>query len=152
MSVPIVLTVDGNRREIDADPGMSLLYALRDQLGLDNPRFGCGLGQCGACTVHIEGAPVRSCSIPVGEVSGAVTTLAGLGSPDHMHKLQQAFVTEQATQCGYCLNGWIMTAAAILQEKPDASELDITTGLAGLKCRCGAHMSILRAVLRAARA
>lgn len=149
----IILNVDGRRHAIDADPDMPLLYALRDHLELDNPRFGCGLGQCGACTVQVDGMPTRSCSLPVASVGAAeVTTLAGLGTPDHPHVLQSAFIHEQATQCGYCLNGWMMTAAALLRDRPHASEADIRERLSGLKCRCGSHLSILRAVLRAAQA
>jgi nicotinate dehydrogenase subunit A len=153
VSTHIILEIDGRRQAIDADPAMPLLYALRDHLGLDNPRFGCGLGQCGACTVLVDGEPTRSCSLPVSAVgTGKVVTLAGLGTPEHPHPLQTAFIHEQATQCGYCLNGWIMTAAALLRDKPHAAEAELRDGLAGLKCRCGAHMSILRAIVRAARA
>jgi aerobic-type carbon monoxide dehydrogenase small subunit (CoxS/CutS family) len=148
-----VLDIDGQQRVIDADPGMPLLYALRDHLQLNNPRFGCGLGQCGACTVHLDGDPRRSCMLPISAVGGAkVTTLAGLGSPEHPHPLQSAFIDEQATQCGYCMNGWVMTAAALLRDKPRATEAEIRDGLAGLQCRCGAHLSIVRAILRAAQA
>jgi aerobic-type carbon monoxide dehydrogenase small subunit (CoxS/CutS family) len=149
----IVLDIDGRQRAIDADPAMPLLYALRDHLQLDNPRFGCGLGQCGACTVQLDGAPRRSCMVPISALGGAkVTTLAGLGSPEHPHPLQAAFIEEQATQCGYCINGWMMTAAALLRDKPHATEAEIRAGLTGLQCRCGAHLSILRAILRAAQA
>ena len=153
MTERIVIEVDGSSHAIDADPAMPLLYALRDDLGLNNPRFGCGLGQCGACTVHVDGVAVRSCSLPLSEVKGGrITTLAGLGTAAAPHKLQLAFIEEQATQCGYCINGWLMTAAALLAEKPHASEAEIRDGLAGLKCRCGSHLSIMRAVLRAAQA
>jgi len=153
MTQHIVLDIDGQQYPVDADPDMPLLYALRDHLQLDNPRFGCGLGQCGACTVHVDGAPTRSCSLPISAVGTArIVTLAGLGTPDQPHVLQTAFIQEQATQCGYCLNGWIMTAAALLRDKPHATEADIRDGLSGLKCRCGAHLAILRAVTRAARA
>jgi len=148
-----VLEIDGTSHAIDAEPDMPLLYALRDDLGLNNPRFGCGLGQCGACTVHVDGVPVRSCSLPVSAVKGGrITTLAGLGTEAAPHKFQLAFIEEQATQCGYCLNGWMMTAAALLRDKPHASEAELREGLAGLKCRCGSHLSIMRAVVRAARA
>ena len=153
MTTHIVLDIDGRQHAIDADPDMPLLYALRDDLGLDNPRFGCGLGQCGACTVLVDGAPVRSCSLPVSAVgSSKVVTLAGLGTPQHPHALQSAFIQEQATQCGYCLNGWIMTAAALLRDNPHPTQADIRDGLAGVKCRCGSHLSILRAITRAAQA
>ena len=153
MTQHIVLDIDSQQHAVDADPDMPLLYALRDHLQLDNPRFGCGLGQCGACTVHVDGTPTRSCSLPISAVGTArIVTLAGLGTPEHPHVLQSAFIQEQATQCGYCLNGWIMTAAALLREKPHATEADIRDGLSGLKCRCGAHLAILRAVTRAARA
>ena len=152
MTERFVLEVDGKRHEVDAGAAMPLLYALRDDLELNNPRFGCGLGQCGACTVLLDGAPVRSCKLPLAEVKGAVTTLAGLGTEAAPHKLQLAFIEEQATQCGYCLNGWIMTAAALLRDNPHASEAELREGLAGLKCRCGSHLSIMRAVMRAARA
>jgi nicotinate dehydrogenase subunit A len=151
MTQHIVLDIDGQQHTVDADPDMPLLYALRDHLQFDNPRFGCGLGQCGACTVHVDGTPTRSCSLPISAVGTArIVTLAGLGTPEHPHVLQSAFIQEQATQCGYCLNGWIMTAAALLREKPHATEADIRDGLSGLKCRCGAHLAILRAVTRAA--
>ena len=153
MTQHIVVDIDGQQHAVDADPDMPLLYALRDHLQFDNPRFGCGLGQCGACTVHVDGAPTRSCSLPISAVGTArIVTLAGLGTPEHPHVLQSAFIQEQATQCGYCLNGWIMTAAALLRDKPHATEADIRDGLSGLKCRCGAHLAILRAVTRAARA
>jgi aerobic-type carbon monoxide dehydrogenase small subunit (CoxS/CutS family) len=153
MTIQIVLHIDGRQHAIDADPDMPLLYALRDHLQFDNPRFGCGLGQCGACTVHVDGTPTRSCSLPVSTVGTAkVVTLAGLGTPEHPHALQSAFIQEQATQCGYCMNGWIMTAAALLRDKPHPTEAEIRDGLAGLKCRCGAHLSILRAIARAAQA
>jgi len=132
---------------------MPLLYALRDELGFSNPRFGCGLAQCGACTVHVDGQPVRSCITPLSTVKGAkITTLAGLGTPEHPHPLQTAYVEEQVPQCGYCINGWIMTAAALLKATPHPSDQQIRDGLAGLKCRCGTHMAIIRAVKRAAQA
>ncbi len=154
MSQTINLKVDGASHALMVDdPDMPLLYALRDELGLNNPRFGCGLGQCGACTVHVDGAATRSCVTPLSSVGdSAVTTLAGLGTAAHPHPLQTAFITEQAMLCGYCLNGWLMTAAALLKDKPRASEADIRDGLSGLKCRCGAHMAMLRAVRRVAQA
>jgi aerobic-type carbon monoxide dehydrogenase small subunit (CoxS/CutS family) len=147
----IKLTVDGKDTTVDADPAMPLLYALRGELGLANPKFGCGRAQCGACTVHVDGAPTRSCVMPVSAVAGKkITTLSGLGTPAHPHPLQKAFVEEQVPQCGYCLNGWVMTAAAFLRDNPKPTDAEIRTALTGLKCRCGTHMAILRAVKRAA--
>ena len=151
MTERIRLVVDGKPTEVDADPAMPLLYALRSDLGLANPKFGCGLAQCGACTVHVDGRPTRSCVMPVGAVKGKkITTLAGLGTPDKPHPLQAAYVAEQVPQCGYCTSGWIMTAAALLRDTPKPSDKQIRQTLAGLKCRCGTHMAILRAVKRAA--
>jgi nicotinate dehydrogenase subunit A len=145
------IRVDGRAHTIDADADMPLLYALRDDLGLPNPHFGCGLSQCGACTVHINGRAVRSCSTPIAEAAGqAVTTLNGLGTPEKPHPVQKAFLDEQVPQCGYCINGWVMTAAAFLDTKKKPTEAEIKTALAGLKCRCGTHTAILRAVKRAA--
>jgi aerobic-type carbon monoxide dehydrogenase small subunit (CoxS/CutS family) len=154
MSEHIVLHVNGTPRAIDIDDAeMPLLYALRGELGLNNPHFGCGLAQCGACTVHMNGVATRSCVTPVSTVVDAeITTLAGLRTPEHPHPLQQAYIDEQVPQCGYCINGWIMTAAALLKEKPHPTDAEIREGLSGLKCRCGTHMAILRAVKRAARA
>jgi aerobic-type carbon monoxide dehydrogenase small subunit (CoxS/CutS family) len=147
----IRLVVDGNPTQLDVDPAMPLLYALRSDLGLTNPKFGCGLAQCGACTVHVDGRPTRSCVTPVGAVKGkTVTTLAGLGTPEKPHPLQRAYVAEQVPQCGYCTSGWIMTAAALLRDKARPTDREIRDALAGLKCRCGTHMAILRAVKRAA--
>ena len=147
----INLDVNGKVHTIDADPDMPLLYALRDDLGLNNPHFGCGLAQCGACTVHLNGQPIRSCVTPVSAIgSGKVVTLAGLGTPEKPHAIQKAYVEEQVPQCGYCINGWIMTAAALLNEKKKPTEDEIKNALTGLKCRCGTHVSILRAVKRAA--
>ena len=153
MAQDITLNIDGKLHSISVDdPRMPLLYALRDELGFNNPRFGCGLGQCGACTVHIDGRAVRSCVTPVGSVGkGKVVTLAGLGTAEKPHPLQKAYVAEQVPQCGYCINGWIMTAAAMLGKNPKSSDKEIRDGLAGLKCRCGTHMAILRAVKRAAK-
>ena len=146
----INLDVNGKVQTIDADPDMPLLYALRDDLGLNNPHFGCGLAQCGACTVHLNGEPVRSCVLPVSAASGKrVTTIKGLGTPKKPHPLQAAYVEEQVPQCGYCINGWIMTAAAVLKKNPKASDAELRDALAGLKCRCGTHVSILRAIKRA---
>jgi aerobic-type carbon monoxide dehydrogenase small subunit (CoxS/CutS family) len=122
---------------------------LRDDLGMNNPQFGCGLAQCGACTVHLDGQAIRSCITPISDAQGQITTLSGLGTPDKPHPLQAAYVEEEVTQCGYCLNGWIMTSAALLKENPKPTEADIKDALTGIKCRCGTHMAIMRAVKRA---
>jgi len=152
MDKTIRLRVDGRAHDVHADPDMPLLYALRDDLALENPRFGCGLAQCGACTVHIDGKATRSCVTPVSFAEGRnVTTLSGLGTPEHPHPLQTAFAEEQAMQCGYCLNGWIMTAAELLQREKRPSRAQIKTALGSLICRCGSHVAILRAVERAAK-
>ncbi len=144
------LDVNGKVHTIDADPDMPLLYALRNELKLNNPHFGCGLAQCGACTVHVDGQAVRSCVTPVSAVSNAkVVTLAGLGTPEKPHPVQKAYVEEQVPQCGYCINGWIMTAAAFLDRNRKPTDAAIKEALTGLKCRCGTHMGILRAVKRA---
>jgi nicotinate dehydrogenase subunit A len=149
----IDLNVDGQAHTIEADADMPLLYALRDDLGLRNPRFGCGLSQCGACTVLINGEPVRSCVTAVNSVAGkSITTLNGIGTPDNPHKVQAAFIEEQVPQCGYCLNGWVMTSVALLEKNPHPSDAQIREALAGIKCRCGTHTAILRAVKRAAQA
>lgn len=147
---PLRITVNGKSQDVRASPDSPLLYVLRDELHLHGPRFGCGLGQCGACTVHLDGVAIRSCITPVSAVGNQrITTLEGLGSPDHLHPVQQAFVEEQALQCGYCINGWIMTAAAFLAKTPHPGDAEIRAALSGLICRCGTHMRILRAVKRA---
>jgi aerobic-type carbon monoxide dehydrogenase small subunit (CoxS/CutS family) len=146
----IRFTVDGKRVSVEAQPEMPLLYALRGELNLNNPHFGCGLAQCGACTVHVEGEPVRSCVLPVSAVGNKkVTTIAGLGTPEKPHPLQEAYVAEGVPQCGYCINGWVMTAAAALKKNPKASDAELREALAGLKCRCGTHVAIMRAIKRA---
>ena len=151
MGEKIELMVNGRREVVGVEPQTPLLYVLRNDLGLAGPKFGCGLGQCGACTVHLDGVAVRSCVMPVASARGAkVTTLEGLARGGALHAVQQAFIDEQAAQCGFCINGWIMTAAALLADNPAASEAEIRSGLSGLKCRCGTHMSILRAVKLAA--
>jgi len=151
MAERISLTIDGTAHAIEVDdPAMPLLYALRE-LGMNNPRFGCGLGQCGACTVHVDGIATRSCLLPVTAVGQSpITTLAGLGTPDKPHPIQAAWVEEQVNQCGYCINGWIMTAAAFIEKHPNPSEDQIKQALADLICRCGTHSAALRAVKRAA--
>ena len=148
----IALNVDGKSHTIEADNDMPLLYALRDDLGLRNPKFGCGLAQCGACTVIIAGVAVRSCVTPVDSVQNTkITTLAGLGG-GKAHALQEAFIAEQVPQCGFCINGWVMTAAAFLEKNPKPTEDQMKEALTGIKCRCGTHMAILRAVMRVAQA
>ncbi|MDB5775947.1 MAG: nicA 1 [Herbaspirillum sp.] len=142
--------VDGKNVSVDADPSMPLLYALRDDLKMKNPKFGCGLAQCGACTVHVNGAAVRSCVMPVASVKGQkVTTISGLGTEDKPHPLQTAYIEEQVPQCGYCINAWMMTASAMLATNPEASDAQIRESLTGLKCRCGTHVAIMRAIKRA---
>jgi len=145
------IRVDGRAHTIEADADMPLLYALRDDLGLSNPHFGCGLSQCGACTVHLDGKAIRSCSTPIAEAAGhEIKTLAGLGTEANPHPMQKAFLEEQVPQCGYCINGWVMTAAAFLQTKKNPTDAEIKDALAGIKCRCGTHTAIMRAVRRAA--
>jgi len=145
------LNVNGKPQRVAAAADTPLLYILRNDLDLSGPRFGCGLAQCGACTVHLDGAAVRSCVLPLSAAAGKqVVTLEGLAPAGGLHPVQQAFIDEQAAQCGYCINGWIMHAAALLKQNPNAGDAALREGLAGLKCRCGSHMSILRAVKRAA--
>jgi len=146
------LNVNSKRVSIEYDdPAIPLLYVLRDNLSLHGPRFGCGLGQCGACTVHIDGAAVRSCITPLSAVDAkqSVVTLEGLGSPEKPHPVQKAFIDEQAAQCGYCINGMIMESAAFLAKNKKPSEGDIKNALANNLCRCGTHARIVRAVKRA---
>jgi isoquinoline 1-oxidoreductase alpha subunit len=144
------MTINGVPREVDADPEMPLLWALRDVLGLTGTKFGCGVAACGACTVLIDGAAVRSCQVPVGEVGGEVTTIEGLGSPEALAPIQQAWVEHQAAQCGYCQPGQIMQAAALLAENPNPSDAEIDAAMAGNLCRCGAYPKIRAAIRRAA--
>ena len=146
------LTVNSKRVSVEYDdPVIPLLYVLRDNLSLHGPRFGCGLGQCGACTVHVDGAAVRSCITPLSAVDAMqnVVTLEGLGSPEKLHPVQKAFIDEQAAQCGYCINGMIMESAAFLAKNKKPSEGDIKNALANNLCRCGTHARIVRAVMRA---
>jgi nicotinate dehydrogenase subunit A len=147
----ISLNVNGKTRVVDADSSTPLLYVLRDNLGLHGPRFGCGLGQCGACTVIMEGKSVRSCTIPASSVQNKrITTLEGLGNVAHPHPLQKAFIDEQAAQCGYCMNGMIMSAKVLLDRNPHPSVGEIKQSLNGNLCRCGSHLRVIRAVQRAA--
>ena len=147
----VSLMVNGASRAVDADGETPLLYVLRNDLKLKGARFGCGLGQCGACTVIVDGRPVQACDVPVSAVAGkAITTIEGIGRPDALHPLQQAFIDEQAAQCGYCASGIIMAAKALLDEKPGASDVDIRAALERNLCRCGTHQRILKAIRRAA--
>jgi nicotinate dehydrogenase subunit A len=146
----IPVRVNGRSRVVDAEPDMPLLYALRNDLRLNGPKFGCGMAQCGACTVLMDGAAIRSCITPISAVQNQrITTLEGLGSSKKMHRLQLAFVEEQAVQCGYCINGMIMTSKALLDKTPKPSDAEIRQALAGNLCRCGTHFRILRAIKRA---
>ncbi len=145
------LKVNGKSQAVNVDADTPLLYVLRDDLALKGPKYGCGLGQCGACTVHVDGVATRSCLLPVSTLGGkSVTTLEGLGSSLKPGKLQQAFIDEQAAQCGYCINGMIMTSAALLKTNPKPSDTEIRDALAGNLCRCGTHQRICAAVKRAA--
>jgi nicotinate dehydrogenase subunit A len=145
------LVVNGQSREVAADPETPLLYVLRNDLGLTGTKFGCGLGQCGACTVLVDGQPVRSCMLPVQAVAGlAVTTIEGLGSPERPHPLQAALIEEQAVQCGYCTPGIVMAAKAILDRAPRPTEAQLKQALNEILCRCGTHDRVVRAVLRVA--
>lgn len=153
MAQPVSLTVNGRPVTVQADdPNMPLLYALRGELGLHGPRYGCGLGQCGACTVHVDGRAVRSCVTPLSALqpNQKVVTLEGLGTAAAPHPVQTAFIEEQAAQCGYCINGMIMESAAFLAKTPKPSEAQIREALANNLCRCGTHTRIIRAVQRAA--
>jgi nicotinate dehydrogenase subunit A len=144
------LMVNGVAHDIDVAPDTPLLYVLRE-LGLTGPKFGCGLGQCGACMVHLDGNAIRSCTTPVSSATrGAVTTIEGLGSPDKPHPVQQAFIERQAAQCGYCINGMIMATAALVARNKRPTKAQIRSALNGNLCRCGTHMRIMRAVERAA--
>jgi len=149
----ISLKVNGAVHSVTAEPDTFLLYVLRNDLGLNGPKFGCGLGQCGACTVLLDGDPTRSCITPLKDVGQEeVITIEGLGSLDKPHALQQAFMDEQAAQCGYCISGMIMTAKELLDRIPHPTEADVRNELARNLCRCGTHNRIIRAVLRAAQA
>lgn len=140
------LKVNGSDYELDVPPEMPLLWALRDELGITGPKFGCGIARCGACTVHVNGQPVRSCAYPVAAVSGEVTTIEGLGTPDAMHAVQEAWVEHQVAQCGYCQPGQIMSATALLGKTPNPSDADIDRFMAGNLCRCGTYPRIRAAI------
>lgn len=160
-SMPLRLRLNGRPASATVDPQSPLLYVLRNDMDQHGPRFGCGLAQCGACTVHVDGRAIRSCVTPASTAVGRdITTLDGLAARWRrqqrisdvgvLHPVQQAFIDEQAAQCGYCINGWIMTAVALLEAKPKATDKELREGLSGLKCRCGTQVSVLRAVKRAA--
>ena len=146
----ISIRVNGKARMVDTEPDVPLLYVLRNDLELNGPKFGCGMAQCGACTVLMDGNAIRSCVTPVSAVQNKpVTTLEGLGTTKKLHKVQQAFIDEQAAQCGYCINGMIMTTKALLDKTPKPTDVQIKQALDGNLCRCGTHIRILRAVKRA---
>jgi nicotinate dehydrogenase subunit A len=149
----ISLKVNGSTRSVDAEPDTPLLYVLRNDLDLNGAKFGCGLAQCGACTVLVNGTAVRSCVTPIGRLGQAeITTIEGLGTVEKPHPLQTAFIEEQAAQCGYCINGMIMSGADLLKRNPHPQEDDVRTALAANLCRCGTHNRIIRAVMRAGQA
>jgi nicotinate dehydrogenase subunit A len=148
----ISFTVNGKSQVVNTDPSTPLLYVLRNDLELNGPRFGCGLAQCGACTVIINGEAARSCVMPVSGAKGkSITTLEGLGSVEKPHFLQKAFTEEQAAQCGFCMNGIVMNAKVLLDKNPHPTEAEIKAGLAGSLCRCGSHLRVIRAIQRAAK-
>ena len=143
------LNVNGRNTTLDVDPATPLLYVLSDDLGLRGPKFGCGLGQCGACTVIVAGQALRSCITPLASVAESqITTLEGLGTPEQLHPIQEAFIDEQAMQCGFCINGIILTAKAFLDRNPDAADGEIEQAMSGVLCRCGTHVRIMRAIRR----
>lgn len=144
---PLSLKVNGHSHAVDVDPTTPLLFVLADEIGLRGPKFGCGMAQCGSCSVILRGQIVRSCVIPVEAVGGdEVTTLEGLGTPEKPHPIQQAFIDEGAAQCGFCLSGVILTAKAVLDEKPSATDQEMSEALGGILCRCFAHTRMLRAI------
>jgi nicotinate dehydrogenase subunit A len=147
----VTLTVNGTRRSVPAEPDTPLLYVLRNDLGLIAAKFGCGVGQCGTCTVLVDGAPVRSCIVPIGTLGQSeITTLEGIGTVEQPHPLQAAFIDEQAAQCGYCIPGMIMMAKALLDRKQQLNEDEVRLALASNLCRCGTHNRIVRAILKVA--
>ncbi len=145
------VTVNGGVYEVDVEPDMPLLWVLRDELGISGPKYGCGVAQCGACTVHINGTAVRSCQIAISEVSGPVTTIEGLGTPEVMHPVQEAWVEHQVAQCGYCQNGQMMQAASLLDIKPNPTDVDIDRAMSANLCRCATYQRIRAAVKTAAK-
>ena len=147
----VSLTVNGTRHTSPAAPDTPLLYVLRNDIGINSAKYGCGASQCGACTVLLDGQPIRSCVYPASAATGKITTLEGLGNPQRLHALQRAFIEEQAAQCGYCSSGMIMSAKALLDRVPDPSEAQIREAMAGNLCRCGTHTRIIKAIQRAAK-
>ncbi|WP_247235507.1 (2Fe-2S)-binding protein [Telluribacter sp. SYSU D00476] len=149
----ITLTINGKPHEMDVDPRMPLLWAIRDVAGLKGTKFGCGISQCGACTVHIDGKPSRSCSFPVQAAAGKkITTIEGIGSEDNLHAVQKAWIEEQVPQCGYCQSGQIMSAVALLESKPNPTDEDIDNAMRGNICRCGTYQRVRKAIHSAASA
>lgn len=147
----ISLQVNGDSHDVDVSDDMPLLWVLRDELGITGPKFGCGIASCGACTVHINGTPVRACSIPVSAVWGEITTIEGLGTPTALHAVQEAWIDNQVAQCGYCQSGQIMSAAALVASNPAPSDAEIDTAMAGNLCRCGTYPRIRSAIKDAAK-
>jgi len=146
------LTINGRAHTVDVEPEMPLLWVLRDELGLTGTKYGCGIGVCGACTVHVDGQPVRTCVTPAGSVSAPVVTIEGLGSPDAPHPVQQAWIAQQVAQCGYCQSGQIMAAAALLAQHPNPTDAQIDEAMSAHLCRCGTYPRIRAAIHAAARA
>ena len=146
----VKITVNSEIFEVDVEPDMPLLWVLRDELGITGPKYGCGIAQCGACTVHVDGTAVRSCQLPVGSLTGEVQTIEGLGTPDSMHAVQEAWVEHQVAQCGYCQSGQIMQAASLLATQPNPTDEQIDTAMSGNLCRCGTYPRIRAAVKTAA--
>ncbi len=146
------LSVNGTVHDLDIEPEMPLLWVLRDELDIKGPKFGCGIAACGACTVHVDGEPVRSCTLPIGDVDGEVTTIEAIGSADSLHAVQQAWIEERVPQCGYCQSGQIMSAVALLRDIPNPSDADIDDAMSGNLCRCGTYPRIRAAIKRAATA
>ena len=144
------LTINGSEVEVDVEPEMPLLWVLRDELGVTGVKYGCGIAQCGACTVHIDGSAVRSCQLRVGDVTGEITTIEGLGTPDALHAVQAAWVEHQVAQCGYCQSGQIMQAASLLELNDDPSDEEIDAAMSGNLCRCGTYVRIRAAIKSAA--
>jgi nicotinate dehydrogenase subunit A len=148
----VTMTVNGNPYSADVDPDTPLLYVLQDDLQLNGPKFGCGLAQCGACTVLLDGQPVRSCTTPMSDASGhEITTIEGLGTTDNPHPIQSAFIAEQAMHCGYCLSGPMLYGKAFIDQQPNATQADVVNALSGLICRCHSHTRMVKALMRYAK-